>query len=40
MTNIQRIAKMIRQLTPANVHKVLVYATTLKEMQDSQNMPE
>ena len=40
MTNVQKIAEMIRQLTPATVHKVLVYATTLKEMQDSQNMSE
>lgn len=40
MTNIQKIAKIIRELTPANARKVLVYATTLKEMQDSKNMPE
>lgn len=40
MTNIQKIAKIIRELTPANVRKVLVYATTLKEIQDRQNKPE
>ena len=34
MTNIEMIMEVLKKLTPANVRKVLVYARTLKEIQD------
>lgn len=34
MTNIEMIIETIKQLSPANVRKVLIYARTLKEIQD------
>lgn len=34
MKMIDEIMKTIKQLTPANVRKVLIYARTLKTIQD------
>lgn len=34
MTNIEKIMQIIKELKPANVRKVLIYAKTLKEIQD------
>lgn len=37
MKMINEIMNITKQLTPANVRKVLIYARTLKEIQDERN---
>ena len=34
MTNIEKIMKLLKELEPKYVIKVLIYAETLKEIQD------
>lgn len=34
MKIIKEITEVVKQLTPANMRKVLIYARTLKEIQD------
>lgn len=36
MKIIEEIAEVVKRLTPANMRKVLIYARTLKEIQDEQ----
>ena len=34
MTNIEKIIKLLKELKPAYVRKIMIYAQTLKEIQD------